>query len=274
VLLLTVPWIIYLDAGQHHKAFSWKEISHHSQFYVRQINKFIVPFFFWAIVCGVWRRPFKNIFERRAREWRILFWTLWTGFLFLVFVPEQRHFRYLIFLLPFFLLMQAALLAAVLRVNKRLGAALLALILLTSVAHYGKFRSLPLEFAGELAHDYRGPVDGIVEKLIHEATPGQTLKAPYEEHPILFYNPKLVVEKIVTQEDFEKETYPDWIVLRRDWLRREFLESPYYGQIKARYTELVLDAPDIPWQNRPDPGYHKFRTDDKAPPVVIFRKER
>jgi hypothetical protein len=114
-------------------------------------------------------------------------------------------------------------------------------------------------------------VDAVVELLEKEALPGQSLKIPYEDHPILFYT-DCVVEPVVKPEDFSRPTFPDWIVLRRDWLPGGFWESPYYRQIKERYEERILDAPDIPWQNRPDPGYHRFRTDESAPPVLVYKK--
>ena len=294
LILLTVPWILYLDTGQHHKTLAWKEISHHFQFSLRQINHFLLPLFLWGILTLAWRAPFRGIFAPQRRAWRLIGWIAAVGFLFLILAPEQRHFRYLLFLIPFILMVQATLLAAVIRARAVLGIGL-ALVLLLTDAHYAgpsvlaaqirpiravlsspdaQIRSLPLEFIGELTHPYRGPIDAVVEQLQKEARPGQTLKAPYEEHPILFYVPGLVVEPVRSPEDFERETYPDWILLRRDWVRQEFTKSRYYEQIKQRYAELVLDAPDIPWQNRPDPGYHKFRTDDKTPPVVLFRRER
>ena len=279
VLLLTVPWAIYLKSGQHHHDFSWKEISHHFQFYLRQINQFIFPIWFWLIV---WLAS--RLTGRRSpptpglsKEDRLLVGLLiGMGLLFLIVVPEQRHFRYLIFLVPFFLLIEAALLARTLRSRHWLGLALICLLIFTDLAAIRipfRIRSLPMEFIGELTHPYRGPVDGIVELLQQEGRAGETLKTPYEEHPILFYTPMLIVEPLEKSEDFARETSPDWIVLRRDWLPHGFLESPYYRQIQARYREVLLDAPDIPWQNRPDPGYHRFWTDTQAPRVVIFRRK-
>ena len=135
-----------------------------------------------------------------------------------------------------------------------------------------KVRSFLLEFLGELTHPYRGPVDAIVEYLQIHGRPGQVVKTPYEEHPIIFYT-NLRVEPLLKLSDFSRETFPDWIVLRRDWLPAGFFQGPYYQKIQERYREILLDGPDIPWQNRPDPGYHRFRTDLSAPPVVVYRRK-
>ncbi|MBI3318197.1 MAG: glycosyltransferase family 39 protein [Candidatus Omnitrophica bacterium] len=297
VLALTVPWIAYLQAGQHHQGLSLKEVSHHFQFYLRQINRFLLPVFFWLIAGRIGRRFFRGLpggpASRRRQGGLLIGLLLGVGFLFLVFLPEQRHFRYLIFLVPFLLIVQAALLAQLWRWRWKAALGLALLLFLTDLIQYSgpsligakipfirKQLSSPhlqvrldlFSFLGELSHPYRGPVDGIIELLQKEGRAGQTVKAPYEEHPILFYTP-LLVEPILRPEDFSRETYPEWIILRRDWLPAGFLESAYYGEIQSRYERRTLDSPDIPWQNRPDPGYHRFRTDREAPPVVVFHRK-
>ncbi len=277
LLILNLPWAIYLKGWQHHKIFSFKEISHHLQFYFRQVNRFFLPVVFWGILVLLRRRSFRGLFERP--EWKLVFCLLATGFLFLILIPEQRHFRYLIFLVPWLMMIQAALLVRLFRCGRLVVAAGLAALLIgTDLLHYSapkpaSCRSLLLEYFGELTHPYRGPVDGIVEVLREKARAGQTAKTPYEEMPLIFYLPGLKFEPIPRMEDFGRETFPDWIILRRDWLPGGFLESPYYSKISRSYDAIPVDAPDIPWQNRPDPGYHRFRTDGTAPPVILFRKK-
>ncbi|MBI3332944.1 MAG: glycosyltransferase family 39 protein [Candidatus Omnitrophica bacterium] len=298
VLATTVPWMIYLKAWQHQGSFSWKELSHHLQFYFRQINRFLVPIPFWLVAVIGWRRLFQWAFgtmgTAQRTAWKLVGLLLGIGLAFLVLVPQQRHFRYLIFLVPWLLLAQAALLACLFRFRRWAAAlALTLLLILTDLIHYSgasilaaripavrarlsspavKIRSLPLEYLTELKRPYRGPMDGVVELLEREGKPGDSVKIPYEELTLIFYCPWLLVEPLRRQEDFSRETFPDWVILRRDWLPSGFWESPYYRRIKARYRPIVLDAPDIPWQNRPDPGYHRFKKDTQAPPVVVFRR--
>jgi hypothetical protein len=40
--------------------------------------------------------------------------------------------------------------------------------------------------------------------------------------------------------------------------------------VQSRYDRIELDAPDVQWQNREDPGSHHFRTAAGAAPVVIY----
>ncbi len=298
VLACTAPFALWLQMGQLQGDLSWNQIRHHAQFYFRQINKYLLPIPFWLLLLAfipALRRRFAVLMGARPDKpaW-LAACLLAVGLLFLILVPEQRHFRYLVNLIPWLMLFQATLLLSVFGTWRAAGYILAAVILLTDLVHYSgvnvlaaqipsvrqrlsspeaRIRSLPLEYLGEITRRYRGPMDAVVEKLTAEAQPGQTIKIPYEDHVILFYT-DLIVEPIVDPEDFLRPTFPDWVVLRRDWLPEGFEQSEYFRQIQSRYEKRVLDAPDIPWQNRPDPGYHRFLTDRQAPPVVLFRKRR
>ena len=272
VLALTGPFAFLLAADQHHGDFSWKEISHHAQFYFRQINKFLLPVVPWAVALLIWRPRFAEIFGEKGTPARRAFglagWILTTGYLFLIFGPWQRHFRYLVFMIPWFLLVHAALLRGLFKRNRMAGGLALLLVFFTLES---RPRCLLLNLAGELTHASRGPMDGVIELLREKGRAGQTVKIPYGDHAVLFYT-GMVLDPVVRPEDFLKETYPDWIVVRKDWIPGEFFGSAYDGEIHRRYRKHALDVPDIQWQNRPDPGYHRFRTDRQAPPVAVFEK--
>ena len=276
VVLGILPFAFYLKTGQHHGAFSFEQLRHHAEFYFRQINRFLFPITGWAIVWLIGRPSWQGI-----RKWSLPLCLIGAGLLFLIPGPSQRHFRYLVFLIPWFLAIQAAWFERLAQKRWAVAIALLGLFVFTDAVYSlpSRFtseprplRSLPWEYLGELTHPYRGPMDGVVELLRREARPGQTIKIPYEDHTLLFYT-DLVVEPVIHPEDFTRETFPDWIVLRRDWLPGGFLESDYFSKIRQRYRQITLDAPDIPWQNRPDPGYHRFLTDHQAPLVIVFHKK-
>ncbi|MCM8811746.1 MAG: glycosyltransferase family 39 protein [Candidatus Omnitrophica bacterium] len=294
----TVPWIFYLDSAQHHRGtIDWREVSRHLQFYFRQINKFVFPVIFWGAAALLWRKRFRGLFGAAGsdsrRFWQLQGWLAAAGLLFLIFMPEQRHFRYLVFLLPTFVLLQSALWLRVVRSNALIGVPLALLLLMTDALHHSglsvlaaqipavrqqlsspdtRIRSFPLELIGELTHPYRGPVDAVVELLRAKGKSGETVKTPYSDHPLIFYT-ELKVEPLRSTEDFMKETFPEWIVLKKDWIPENFRQTPYYRKLQERYGELLLDAPDIPWQNRPDPGYHRFRTDRNVPRITVLRRK-
>jgi hypothetical protein len=95
----------------------------------------------------------------------------------------------------------------------------------------------------------------------------------YEDLPVKFYTGLRVVGGL-TGEDLEPAKSADWIIIRKYVIADKDLDVRNYflSEVPLReYTAIPLDAPDIPFQNREEPGEHLFRT---APgdPVVILRK--
>ncbi|MBU1146958.1 MAG: hypothetical protein KKD11_01255, partial [Candidatus Omnitrophica bacterium] len=74
--------------------------------------------------------------------------------------------------------------------------------------------------------------------------------------------------------DFARESFPEWIIVRNDWAPLKNLSARYRRQIESQYQKIELDYPDIMWENRPDPGYHKFRTVTAWPTKVAVYKKR
>ncbi len=292
--VFTIPFFFLLKAGQHHAGFTALDYWHHAQFYFRQINKYLLPVTIWIPLAFFFFKPtgeppLKPGPDRSAIRFAAL--TIGINLLFLMLVPTQRHFRYLVHLIPWILLFHALLLRALYR-RRRIAACLAVFLLIGTNWHYaipsrilarfpqithGPSSTEPLriwafDYLGELTHAYRGPVDGIVEYFNREAKPGQTVKIPYEDNSLIFYT-RMKVEKLYSVDEFVNETYPDWIVLRRDWIIPAFFSTAYFSRVESGYEKITLDAPDIPFQNRPDPGFHRFRTDRQAPPVILYRKK-
>jgi hypothetical protein len=187
---------------------------------------------------------------------------------FLVMIPNQRHLRYLISTLPLLAIAQACWLAAWSRRIPVIGSALIGVVLLTNALQSVHPRIPLMSFIDELSHRYTGPMDGVVGYLQQHARPEQMVKIPYDDRTLLFYTEV----KVEPPSQFLQESDPDWVVLRRDWIPEEFFTSAYYRRIQATYDRIELDAPDVRWQNREDPGSHHFRTVQGAPAVIIYRK--
>ena len=296
VATFTLPWFFVLNLMQHSGAFSLREIAHHIQFYVRQVNRYLFPAGFLLLVWllrGI--RPVASWSSASAAQrasLRIVFLVLACNLAFIATIPWQRHFRYVIHLAPLLYFVQAICLWVWLKHRRLLLAAITFLLVATDLLHYSapyvivqaipRFRhtvarahglvtpeSLLAKYAYELTHEYRGPVEGIVEQLRRDARPGESLKTPYDDHGVIFYT-NLKVEDL---NRFTAPTYPDWIIPRRDWIvTSEFFASPYFKEIDKTYDRIVTDAPDLAWENRPDPGSHHFWTAQWAPPVVLYHK--
>ncbi|MBI4313194.1 MAG: hypothetical protein HY594_00105, partial [Candidatus Omnitrophica bacterium] len=223
----------------------------------------------------------------------VIGWVLAANLAFIAVVPWQRHFRYLIHLLPLFYIFETAFLWVWLRNRPLILASVVSLLLLTDFLHYSapyviaqavpqlrakierehggvRPEQLFLKYGYELTHDYRGPLSGIIGELQRAARPGETAKIPYDDHAVIFYT-GLRVEDL---NRFTNPTTPDWIIPRRDWIPSDFSNSDYFKKIGQDYEKIETDAPDIVWENRPDPGYHKFRTVEHAPRVVLYHRKR
>lgn len=300
VAALTLPWCLLanpFDPARHHAAFSLAEAGRHAQFYARQINRFIIPLQFFLVVWllrGL--HPFRwwRAADARQREAAgTLLWVIAVHLLFVVFVPEQRHFRYLIQLVPLLLVGQAALLWGWLGRRRLLLALVSAALIATDLLHYsapyvaaqlapaGRAaiardhglvvpQSLVAHYGYELTHRYQGPLDGVIETLRRQAGPGDTVKIPYDDHAVIFYTGLPVADL----NRFTDPTEPTWIIPRRDWIPGNFFESPYGRRIQEAYVRMDTDAPDLMWENRPDPGYHKFRTVRDGPRVVLYKRRK
>lgn len=295
VLLGTAPWLLILNVAQHQGTFSGRDILRHLQFYARELNHYVVPVQFLLLAWGCRLiRPFAW-WRAASRETReaigLLLLIVACNLVFIIAVPAQRHFRYLIHLLPLLALLQAALLWRWLRARRGWLVVIAALIMASDLLHYSlpyvigqtvprirrvlarehglvAPRSLLAEYGYELTHRYRGPLDGIIETLRRRAAPGDTVKIPYGDHAVIFYT-GLAVEDL---NRFMVPTTPTWIIPRRGWVPEEFLQTAYGQLILQQYDPVRTDAPDLPWENRPDPGGHQFRTVTGGPTVVLYRR--
>ncbi|MBI1976218.1 MAG: glycosyltransferase family 39 protein [Candidatus Omnitrophica bacterium] len=271
-LLLAVPWFFLARTFTLGAEIDWEHTRKNLEFYLRVTNKYIVPLEFWILFLGLlWgigkKIPVGKVLGGRSS---LLLW-LWAAvtLMFLLFV-EQRHFRYLISVLPVFFILESVLLFHLLRSQWRwIGWTILTLLLFTNVLNSPHRAHSPLSnFLYEITHDYDGPNEGIVLYLRKHAKPTDTVKLKYEDTPVMFYTGL----KVDNRWYLEEETYPEWIIPRRPWAEDGFWESRYHANIQKRYERIELDYPDIQWENREDPGAHQFRTVRDVPKIIIYRR--
>jgi hypothetical protein len=265
-----VPWALVAYQTAFVGAWSVPRMMDHLEYYVRIINKHLVPLAAMA-VSGIllrwWPRPADPAERLPWSERWLLIVVVGAQLLFLL-IPDQRHMRYMIPLLPILLIGEAWWLAAWLKASRLFGWALVGLALFTNVLHSPHVRIPLADFLGELTHAYVGPMEGIVGYLQANGRTGQTVKIPYDDRTLMFYT-DLTVEP---PSKFLEPSDPDWLVIRRDWIPGGFFTSEQFRRIEAGYERIELDAPDIQWQNREDPGSHHFRTVQGVPRIVLYRK--
>ncbi|NQT00046.1 MAG: glycosyltransferase family 39 protein [Candidatus Omnitrophica bacterium] len=271
--LLTIPWFFYLRPLSHVTKLDLNNLRRQFEFYTRTINKYVFPLAFFAIVSllayfKVRIKPFAEAAGKKSQIWLIVL-TIAAGIGLLIFV-EQRIFRYMIHAVPFLYILQGIILANWFKKSKILTCLVLIVMLSSNFFNNPKIKFPIYDFLWELTHDYDGPNEGIVKFLNANAKPGERVKVPYADRPLIFYTKGLIVEY---KGDFEKaETFPEWIIPRRHWVSDKFWKSPYHQKILSSYEKIELDYSDLQWGNRPEPGFHKYRTVTDAPKVIIFKR--
>lgn len=282
IALFTLPWLFYSIAWQHftflytkgwqRELFELDHLRQNFEFYFRVINKYIVPVAFFSII-ALFRliknkiNPFSSKALKKSSIWLVLL-VIFASIFLLLFV-DQRQLRYITNLIPLLLILAAIVLTDWMKSSKLLTGIVIVGIIFSNFFNNPKIKFHLFNYFYEITHDYNGPNEGIVKYLAANAQSGQTVKTPYGNRVLIFYT-DLIIENPVAFT--KEETYPDWIILRKDWIEPAFFKSDYFNQIQKRYKKIVLDYPDIMWGNRPEPGYHKYRTQTNYPGVISYKK--
>lgn len=275
VVACTFPWVLFAYRPAFVGAFRLERLYDHLEYYVRVTNKYLVPVGFMALASlAIWAAG-RRVRPGALRAPSAAGWALvLMGLLHVAFLalPDQRHMRYLMPAVPLFVIGEAWWLVRWwLQGRLRLAGWVVAGLALFSNVLQSPAWAVPLvDVADELTHPYVGPMEGVVGLLRREGKPGQTVKIAYDDRTILFYTEL----KVTRPSEFVRETYPDWIVIRRGWTPKHFFRGAHFRRIEATYDRLELDAPDAFWQNREDPGLHHFRRAWWPRPVVVYRKRR
>ena len=278
IAIFTVPFLLYSVNTECTGQMTFLRTKGHLEFYTRTLNKYLFPLGFLFLSLAAFSFFRKKVFPvlgkplDRSRLWFLaLIFIFSIGFM--VLVNEERQLRYIIHLLPLSCILMSLLIAGWLKINVMAAGIVFFIACFTNSFHTGspfaKKLWIPLtDIVYELTHDYDGPTEGIVEFLNNNAGPGDTIKLIMGDYAVIFYT-----DLKVDNEDFARESFPEWIIVRNDWIPFKNLSDRYRRQIESQYQKIELDYPDIMWENRPDPGYHKFKTVTGWPNrVVVYKK--
>ena len=214
-----------------------------------------------------------------------------TCLLLLVVVMPWFFFRYYVPLLPLAAIGVALCVAPLLRARRGVGVAVVAVLATTDVVarmlpiphdvpanstrHFRTGDEEPGRVVGtwarfsplaaylhEITRDHEGPIEALVRRLEGEVEAGQTMLATYGDLSVRFYLPALHVVGGLSGQDPGPYVDADWLFVRAHTHRsgdarlKRFIST--HVDVQA-YERIPLGVADVPYENRPDPTYHKYR---------------
>lgn len=308
-LLLTAPFAARFAATTTGQAFPGFDRSLSSlQDAVFHLNRYVLPFGLLLILAGTLagdRRAQGGGDEGTWRRALPIVFAVASCVAALVVVMPWFFFRHYVALIPLCAVLQALVVMRLWRWQWLAGAALLVLLLGTdllprafpmqqriprgSVRHLrtgdeeparvvGPWaRFVPLSaFLYEITHERTGPIEAAVRHLDLHAKPGETLIATYGDLPLQFYTDLKVVGGL-SGEDVTPHLDAEWVLWRAHTHRSgdQRLKQRIARELDlARYSVTSLGVLDTPFENRPDPTYHKFRSPTAGlPELQIWHRE-
>jgi len=275
VVLLNAPWIVWLSGMKYGRQygsilFNINKILDFTKDYTYLIGRHVFSPLLILVVpfAAVSSRIKTGSFFSRDR----LFWQKLSLLLFFIIINVATltvaspwpFFRYLAPIVPVLVIFIALLVVATARAHPVAPIVIVAILVLTS----------PLgDFLYEITHDYDGPIEGIVKYLNQHGSENDVVLVSYGDMPLKFHTKMRIVGGL-TGEDLSDANDPDWII------RRKYLGSPYVNRVLEHiggipedgYKKIVIDYPDIAYENREEPSLHRFRTVVNESRVVIFQK--
>ncbi len=223
----------------------------------------LIPIFFAATTCMRTRHlPAYNM-KTADGVWLLVIFSILTVVAASI-TGQSAYFRYIGPMIPAACLIAGLIIASTNRLHWAVG-----IVLVAGIAYWTR---MPL-YLYEITHDYQGPARVITEYLNEHGKDTDVVAVNHEDLPIKFYT-KMRVVSGVTGEDWAQADGADWVILRRSVSSKERRFTNYMIQCvrKERYQPILLDCPDIPFENREDPKEHFFKTPGKVSPVMILRK--
>ena len=138
-----------------------------------------------------------------------------------------------------------------------------------------KFKFIFLQYWGELANPYRGPLNKIVSFFETHGKKGETCYIDNELESLAFYTGF----RMIHNSELTNKSIPDWIVLRGDqWaLHSDKKASPLKKKLRFilrnnQYEQFELNAPVKRVNNSYEIQIHLFKSPISADKVYIFRR--
>jgi len=268
-ILVNVPWLIWL-AGVHYPAKTMN-IFMLVSFFSIDVLYYVFPVWLPAAVllaCIVRRVRTGRFFAVSRQVWE----RLSLPFFFVVFniltisvAAPYPFFRYLAPAIPLLILLAAVIINAWWETHLLVAVAAVVMLVATSQMK---------DYLYEITHDYKGPEKGIAKYLNEHGSPDDIVAITYGDMGLKFYTKMRVVGGL-TGEDLEPAKSARWVILRQYFIadRDEAVTQYLKNNIRLEnFRRIVIDYPDMAYENRESPGNHTFRIDTDEHKVVIYER--
>jgi 4-amino-4-deoxy-L-arabinose transferase-like glycosyltransferase len=268
-ILVNVPWLIWL-AGVHYPAKTMNLLMLASFFSI-DVLYYVFPVWLPAAVLLAYivKRVRTGCFFAVSRQvWE----RLSLPFFFVVFnilavsvAAPYPFFRYLAPAIPLLILLAAVIINTWWEMHLLVAAAAVVMLVATSQMK---------DYLYEITHDYKGPEKGIAKYLNEHGSPDDIVAITYGDMGLKFYTKMRVVGGL-TGEDLEPAKNARWVILRQYFIsdRDEAVTQYLKNNIRLEnFRKIVIDYPDMAYENRESPGNHTFRIDTDENKVVIYER--
>ncbi len=273
VTLVNGPWLVWLSGAKYSESYSYRMLGSGMMWefvvvLLGTILKYVFPFWLFGIVLVsvVVRRIRKGQFFSRDKVFRgnlsLLFIFIILNVVVIGATAPQGYFRYIAPSVPLLIVLAAVVIDAAAEVHFLAGVIVVVLLLAT-----GQIR----DYFYEITHDINGPVKCIVSYLNEHSSPGDSVVMPYGDMPVKFYTNMRVIG-LLTGEDLKPVENARWIIIRKSPVPRDSMKYLFETLQQGRYKKTELGCYDTIWENREEPGLHRFRGLLNGSSILVFEK--
>jgi 4-amino-4-deoxy-L-arabinose transferase-like glycosyltransferase len=275
VILVNTPWLIWLSgmkyASPYQEAGLLRVLFVFIVRYVHDLACYVFPVWLFAVL------PVWYIVTRvRTGRFPVFSRQVWERLSLLVFFivfniiavsakTPSPFFRYLAPSIVLVILLAAVIINAAWEAH--LFIAVAAVILLVTT---GQMK----DYLYEITHDYDGPEEGITKYLNEHGSPMDIVAVTNGDMALKFYTKMRVVGGF-TGEDLSPAKSARWLIIRKhgfvgkEQKMRDYLQENIPTQ---ELHKIIINYPDILFENRESPNEHRFRTDTEESNVVIYER--
>jgi hypothetical protein len=282
--LSVVPWILYAQPWHQAGYMGFKQFAANLLFCILQINFNIVPIVvllpavMYFTRRGQQRAKSQDITEKSTE---VFLWSLVPAHLLILSVTPSFAFRYLIPLIPVFILLLSIIIVDYVR-PRFLQYLLVAILSLSNIipvlTAYPIIQStvrMPIiQFLSEITSEYDNKLADVVHFLRSNARPEETLFVPDPEFPVIFYTGMRVIDARLNPLLYANNL-PDWIFPQSTSGTIGIPELKLPEALENDYELIVLPVHDSPYGDScPEPEVHASFTSDKLIGFKIYKKSR